>query len=174
MRGGPCLNAITMPHWRVIPTLMSDTKAIRAALYHQDTTPSKRQLRAARTRAEALSPVRILVSFLTLPLLALSVALSIYVRTSIYDPPDAIAHLVARGGCDAALSIGLAPSYRGGLGYHARNDVDGNGVACDSTDILPVEVVENPIISKPVAIQNTSARIRMTGGAKFVRPQTKP
>lgn len=152
---------------------MSETQAIRSALYH-DEGPSKRQIRATRTRAEALSPVRILFSFLTLPLLALSVALSIYVRTSIYDPPEAIAHLVARGGCDAARSIGLAPSYRGGLGYHARNDVDGDGVACDGTEVLPVEVVENSTTSEPVAIQNTSARVRMTGGAKFVRPQAQP
>jgi hypothetical protein len=153
---------------------MSQTEAIRAALYYQDATPSKRQLRAARTRAEALSPVRILFSLLTLPLLALSVALSIYIRTSDYDPPDAVAHLVARGGCDAARSIGLAPSYRGGLGYHARNDADGDGVACDAIEVLSVGVVENFVISKPVAIQNTSARVRMTGGAKFVKPQVKP
>lgn len=153
---------------------MSETEAIRAALYYQDATPSKREIRAARTRAEALSPVRIMVRLLTLPLLALSVALSIYVRTSDYEPRDAIAHLVARGGCDAARSIGLAPSYRGGLGYHARNDMDGDGVACDGTEILPVEVVENSTNSVPVAIQDSFVRTHMTGGAKFVRPQVKP
>lgn len=152
---------------------MSEIQAIRAALYHEE-GPSKRQLRAARTRAEVLSPVRIILSILTLPPLALSVALSIYIRTSDYDPPDAVAHLLARGGCGAARSVGLAPSYRGGLGYHARNDVDGDGVACDGTEVLSVEVVENSVLSKPVAIQNTSASIRMKGGAKFVKPQTKP
>jgi len=152
---------------------MSETEAIRAALYH-DEAPSKRELRAARTRAEALSPVRILMRLLTLPPLALAVALTIYIRTSDYDPPEAIAHLVARGGCDAARSIGLAPSYRGGIGYHARNDMDGDGVACDGTKVLLVEVVGNVTVSEPVAIQDTSARIRMTGGAKFVRPQAKP
>ncbi|MCF6233812.1 MAG: excalibur calcium-binding domain-containing protein [Rhodobacteraceae bacterium] len=153
---------------------MSETKAIRAALYYQDKTPSKREIRAARTRAEALSPVRIMVRLLTLPLVALSVALSMYVRTSDYDPPEALAHLVARGGCDAARSVGLAVSYRGGLGYHARNDADGNGVACDSAEVLPVAVVENSVITEPVAIQDTFARTRMTGGAKFVKPQVKP
>lgn len=168
------INATTLPHCCAISAHMSETETIRAALYYQDATPSKRELRAARTRAKALSPVRIIFSLLTLPLLALSVAVSIYIRTSDYDPPEAIAHLVARGGCDVARSIGLAPSHRGGLGYHARNDADGDGVACDGTEVLLVEVVEKSVISEPVAIQNTSARVRMTGGAKFVKPQVKP
>jgi hypothetical protein len=47
-------------------------------------------------------------------------------------------------------------------------------VACDAIEVLSVGVVENFVISKPVAIQNTSARVRMTGGAKFVKPQVKP
>lgn len=150
--------------------VMSETQAIRAALYH-DEGPTKRQLRAARTRADTLSPVRIILSILTLPPLAFSVALSMYVRTSDYDPPQAIAHLVARGGCDAARSMGLAPSYLGGLGYHARNDVNGDGVACDDAD---AHLVENMAISNPVAIQSTFARTHMTGGAKFVKPVAKP
>jgi len=105
---------------------------------------------------------------------ALGVAVSLYVRTSPYDPPDAFAHLVARASCDAARTVGLAPSYRGELGYHARNDADGDGVACErlyrfgapSEEILaPAQSVE---IAAPVSAKGTPNR--MMGGAKFVKP----
>lgn len=152
--------------------VMSQMDDLRHALCH-DETPSRRQMRAARTRAEALAPGRILMSLLTLPVLALGVALSIYMKTSEYDPPDALAHLVALAGCDAAQSIGLAPSYRGGLGYHAKNDSDGNGVACEVTagfDAGPVQTgpVQDVAFSEPVVKRGNSARI--VGGAKFLTP----
>jgi len=150
---------------------MSQTDGLRRAM-RKNPTPSRRERRAARTCAQALSPIRIFFSLLSLPVLAVSVALSVYIRTSDYDPPDALAHLVARFGCGAATSIGLAPSYRGGLGYHARNDPDGDGVACDVVagfDAMPVQAVEN---SAPVAapVQTRDFSQRMSGGAKFVKP----
>lgn len=153
---------------------MSEMNDLRRALYHEE-TPSRRETRAARTRAQALAPGRILMSLLTLPVLAFAVAVSIYIRTSEFDPPDALAHLVARAGCDAARSIGLAPSYRGGLGYHARNDANGDGVACDLAEV-GAGAVDGPIagsaqevvFSKPVARPDGAERI--VGGAKFVKP----
>ncbi len=158
---------------------MSDMDDLRRALYH-DEAPSRREIRAARTRAQALAPGRILMRLLTLPLLALGVALSIYIRTSDYDPPDALAHLMARGGCDAARYVGLAPAYQGGLGYHARNDADGDGVACaalaaSDSDAGPESVTE--IATGPVhdeafgePVPTRGSGLRMVGGAKFVKP----
>lgn len=145
---------------------MSRADSIRRALYHDD-TPSKRERRAAHTRAQALAPGRILMSLITLPVLAFGVAMSIYIRTSDYDPPDALAHLVARGGCDAARYVGLAPAFRGGLGYHLRNDADGDGVACEAAGI-GAGPVRNAAFSAAVPKQKSTARI--VSGAKFVMP----
>ena len=107
------------------------------------------------------------MSLLTLPIVAGGVAVSLYVRTSPYEAADALAHLVARGGCDAARSIGLAPAYRGGLGYHARNDADGDGVACESVG-FDVGRVQDVAISPPTP--QSSSSVRIVGGAKFVKP----
>ena len=133
---------------------------------------SRREKRAARTRAEVLSPGRIVMSLLSLPLVAGGVAASLYVHTSPYDPPDAFAHLMARAGCDAARSVGLAPAYRGELGYHAKNDADGDGVACERVyrfGSAPVQSVEvaGPA-PDPGPMQGSPDR--MLGGARFVKP----
>ncbi len=152
---------------------MSETESIRRALY-PDEAPSKRQRRAARTRAQALAPGRIIKSLLSLPVLALGVAMSVYIRTSPYEPPAALAHLIARVGCDAARSVGLAPAFRGALGYHARNDADNDGVACESADFrvrLPQDSVQAQQETQlPVLAQPQGASVRMAGGAKFIRP----
>ena len=130
--------------------------------------PTRRERRADRTRAEALPPVRILLRLLMLPALAGGVALSVYLRTSPYEAPQAMMHLIARTGCDAAGYIGLAPSYRGELGYHARNDVDGDGVACEAAVSFGSAPLQGQGLTAPAPTNSPAPR--MTGGAKFVRP----
>ena len=89
---------------------MTQLDQLKHAMRHDpEPTLSKRQIRAARTRAHAFSPVRIGMSLLGFPIVTASVALSLYIRTSAYEPPAALAHLVARVSCDAARSVGLAP-----------------------------------------------------------------
>jgi len=146
---------------------MSNFDELKRAM-HPEQPESRREKRAARTRARALSPARIVMSLLSLPLVAGGVAVSIYIRTSDYDPPQALAHLVARAGCDASLYVGLAPAYRGGLGYHARNDADGDGVACEVSvqyDMAPAQSTE---IAAPAPVRETPDR--KVSGAKFVKP----
>lgn len=129
---------------------------------------TRRHRRAARDRARALSPLRFALRLLAVPGLTLVVALSLYVRTSPHEPEAAIRHLIARTGCDSARSVGLATARRGELGYHARNDADGDGVACNGT---PVEVAG----AEPARVATTrtdagGSATRYVGGAKFVRP----
>lgn len=118
---------------------MSDYPDLRAT-FRDDPTPSKRQIRAARTVAEAVSIRRILWKILMTPLVALGIAMTIYVWTSPYERTDALRHLVALSGCEAAQGIGLSPAFAGELGYHAKNDPDGDGVACDTPEIAAVHV----------------------------------
>lgn len=154
---------------------MSQPDDLKFAMRHV-AEPSKREIRAARTRAQALSPWRIFKSVLSLPIITIVVATSLYIRTSDYDPPDALAHLVARTGCDAARYIGLAPSFRGELGYHARNDPDGDGVACQGPGLGQGRTIESVILdatapqTDPVPDPTPGLSNRMVNGAKFVRP----
>lgn len=144
---------------------MSTSTDLRRALRHNSAlTP--RQLRAARTRARALSPWRIALKLCSIPFIFVSVAVSVYIRTSEYEPPQALAHLIARVDCDRARAVGLAPAYRGGLGYHARNDADGNGVACEQGNRLAAAVVDRDTVTTSAP----KAPVRMVGGAKFVTP----
>ena len=129
----------------------------------EDRKPSRREARAARTRAKALSPVRILIQVLLLPLVTLSVTVSIYVRTSPYDRDGALRHLAALSGCDTAAAMGLAPAFEGGIGYHKRNDPDGDGIACEDAKQV-VSIPDDPAYAAPVAPEQTA------GGAKFLRP----
>jgi hypothetical protein len=116
----------------------------------------RRLVRAAEECRRAYSPGRLLLRVLGIPFLAASVGLSIYIRTSDLPPKVAVADLVARGGCKAAAAVGMAPAYRGSPGYHAANDPDGDGVACD----VPAALAGAP--AEPVG--------RQVGGAKFLRP----
>ncbi len=145
---------------------MNQTEALKSALL-QDAPQSKRQLRAARTRARALSPVRILRLLLAVPVVAAGLTVSIYIRTSPYEPPDALRHLIALSGCSAAVKVGVAPAYAGELGYHLRNDPDGDGVACGS-EVAGVATFQFEPAQKPVV--NGSQPVRAVGGAKFLRP----
>ncbi|MEX0365735.1 MAG: excalibur calcium-binding domain-containing protein [Ruegeria sp.] len=134
----------------------------------QNRRVSRRQRRAEALRARALSPARIILSVLVgFPLMTASVALGVYLRTSPYEPAEAMLHLIARAGCDAAESVGMAPAYRGWPGYHARNDADGDGVACEPQRQAE-QVAVQPRNASPA--QAPEPRQRTLGGAKFVRP----
>ena len=130
---------------------------------------SRRQIRAARTRARALSPVRILVQLLLVPVVTVALTVSIYIRTSPYEAPDALRHLLAMGGCDVAAKLNLVPNYRGEVGYHARNDADGDGVACGSAiaSVAPQAPARPAELAPVQPVQSVSSRI---SGAKFLRP----
>ena len=97
-----------------------------------------------------------ILKIVAIPFIAASVAMSLYVRTSPYRPTEALVHLVAMGGCPAAAFFGLSGMREGDLGYHARNDPDGDGVACAVPDVL--REGSDPNVT------------HKAGGAKFVRP----
>lgn len=94
---------------------------------------------------------------LGIPIVAAGIATSVYIRTSSYPPSDALRHLIARAGCKAAEAVALAPAYRGQIGYHARNDVNGDGVACQGHGFAAAEPTPD-------------GGSRRSGGAKFLRP----
>ena len=100
----------------------------------------------------------VILKLAAIPVVALAVGLSLFLRTSPYAPAEALLDLVARGGCPAAAAVGLAPARRGALGYHARNDTDGDGIACEREPAARVRAI-------PLA-----GGARRAGGAKFVRP----
>lgn len=98
---------------------------------------------------------------MSLPVITCSVALSVYLRTSPYDPAQALRHLAALHGCDTARVMGLAPAGRGQPGYHARNDSDRDGIACEPLLASATNPREAP---------GPKSQRRMQGGAKFIRP----
>lgn len=123
---------------------------------------SRRQRRAEALRRQALSPVRILIMVLALPLTTALVGAGVFLRASDYEPNEAVIHLIALAGCDAAHAVGFGPFRKGQRGYHKRNDPDGDGVACETT--------------RPTVVQHAGPRHtetpkeRSVGTAKFVRP----
>lgn len=144
---------------------MTDTQAIREALYPSPKS-SKREERAARTRAKALSPTRILMLFASLPVVAAGTALGIYIRTSPYEPVPALQHIVALAGCEAAQAVGVAPAQIGEPGYHPRYDPDQNGVACEPAP--PTQKKESGFFGLG---KDKPAERSGIGSAKFVRPE---
>ena len=144
---------------------MSEIDDLRNGL-QEDPAAIRRAQRAARTRARAMSPMRVARYLLYLPVLTAVIGLSVYIRTSPYEPPEAVMHLAALAGCEAAGWVGVAPSRRGDPGYHARNDHDGDGVACEAQDSLGGAVRQSAGAPAPSA----EARPRMVGSAKFVKP----
>ena len=124
----------------------------------------RRARRADRTRAQALSPVRILTQLLFLPVAVVAITISVYIRTSPYERTDALRHLAAMAGCDTAASMGLAPARAGELGYHARNDPDGDGVACGTAR------GPGPTLADWAAAAPPDTAGRSAGGAKFLKP----
>ncbi|MFQ6547704.1 excalibur calcium-binding domain-containing protein [Aestuariibius sp. 2305UL40-4] len=118
----------------------------------------RRSARAERELAKTFSPVNLLIRIIFLPLTVALVAFGVYLRTSPYSPAEAALHLVPLAGCEAAKKFGLAPAQRGGLGYHSKNDPDGDGIACDAG------------VLRVTAPSNTTVPDRSSTGAKFVRP----
>lgn len=145
---------------------MSDDTNLRQAL-RGPAKLSRRERRAIVTRAKALSPLRILLQVLLVPVVTVALTVSIYIRTSPYERTDALRHLAALAGCDTARSMGLAPAYEGQLGYHARNDKDGDGVACGEAVIVSSVLPEIPAMSAGAVDDPGTHRV---SGAKFVKP----
>lgn len=145
---------------------MSDVDALKIAFREGNpVTPReirrlRRAQRADRTRREALSPVRILMNVLLIPLIAAVLTVSIYLRASPFERQDALRHLVALTGCSAAEKVGLVRAREGAPGYHLRNDLDGDGIACNE-GVRRVETV-------PAGAG--SGRHIPVRGAKFLRP----
>lgn len=132
----------------------------------QDGAVSRRSLRRHRRadeqRRRALSPLRILLMVLALPLTTGIIAVGTYLRATDKDRPDAVLHLVALAGCDAAKAIGFDTFREGEAGYHPRNDPDGNGIACERTaPTASVQQAPQPAEQPPT---------RQVGNAKFLRP----
>lgn len=149
---------------------MSDLVTLKQT-FSDDPAMTRRSRRAMRTRARALSVPRLLLGILMIPVVAAGLTVSIFIRTSDYDPPDALRHLLALGGCDIAARVLLAPAREGELGYHRRNDPDGDGVAC--ADRMPRDVYphSDTIVSKPIPSRAPPENApRIVGGAKFLRP----
>ncbi len=151
---------------------MSDTDALKDVFRATSKRVERRERRAAKTRAQALSPMRILFRVILIPVTTIALTVSIYLRTSPYERSDAIRHLAAMAGCEATRAVGLAPAFRGGIGYHERNDPDGDGVACGSA---PGDATQ-PFFAAPAfgapatPPEAPGVPPRMFGGAKFVKP----
>ncbi len=150
---------------------MSDVDALKEA-FRAEHKPSRRERRARATFAHALSPTRILGQVLLVPVVTIALTVSIYVRTSPYERPDALRHLAAMAGCDTARSMGLAPAFEGEIGYHKRNDADGNGIACETARNPLAGIVARTLSALPVPDERgyEPRDLRMDGGAKFVKP----
>ncbi len=144
---------------------MSDHDALKSAFRSAEKPP--RVLagagRADRTRAVALSPMRNLFRVLMIPIVTLSVTVGIYVQISPYERQETLMHLAAMAGCDTALKFGLSDMHEGELGFHARNDTDGNGIACESGDRVAA-------LETGAAPTGDVVEIRQSSGAKFVKP----
>lgn len=141
----------------------SKAQKTQAVAVQKTDKPTKGAERAAKERARFLSPRRIIFLILSAPVIAGAMAISLYIRTSPHTPQNAMLHLVAMAGCEGAAVVGLAPAAKGRLGYHARNDSDGNGVACEAGDqIAKAEQERLP--------GGQSGDARVVGGAKFLRP----
>nr|WP_108860161.1 MULTISPECIES: excalibur calcium-binding domain-containing protein [Ruegeria] len=134
----------------------SNKKNQRAAARHR---------RADALRRRALSPVRIIFMILMLPATTAAIAVGVFLRTSEFESPDALLHLVALAGCQAAEALVPGPYWDGEPGYHARNDTDGDGVACGAT--APQFATPQPAADPQPA---AAAPQRQVGTAKFVRP----
>lgn len=149
------------------PVPSVEPKFQKQAGWAAKTAAGSRSSKAAAERAEkarrglraAYSPVSILLRLAFAPVVAASVALSLYISTSPFAPDKALGHLLAMGGCEPAAAVGLAPAPAGSPGYHTPLDRDGNGVSCTPED-LALAGVEMP---------GAAGEIR-SSGAKFIRP----
>ncbi len=140
----------------------------------KDTDPNprlaRRQRRADALRRQALSPLRILLMVLALPLTTGMIAIGVYLRVSDYERHEAVIHLVALAGCDAVGMLGFGPFREGGPGYHKRNDPDGDGVACGSFDLQRPRNVAMPGNTQSDSQNLQTPKQRTVGTAKFLKP----
>lgn len=141
---------------------MSDDTSLRSAFLTPE-KPSKNVRRARRSVREALSPFRILWRIAMVPVVTLSLTIGIFARYGPYEQEDALKHLYAMKGCDAAAEVGLSGAFAGELGYHSKNDPDGDGIACP---------VDNPLNTRASAtpVEAAESTPRVSTGAKFIRP----
>ena len=61
----------------------------------------------------------------------MSVGIGQFMVTNRWPVDVKIRHLLAAVNCSTARAVGLAPSYRGEPGYHAKLDRDDDGIACE-------------------------------------------
>lgn len=123
---------------------------------------NRRHQRADAARRHALSPMRIFFMVLILPLTIGLMAASIFLRISEYEKDEALIHLIALAGCKATQAVGAGPFRKGQPGYHARYDIDNDGVSC--------ETIGPSHATYTLPQQGGSEPIRSVGNAKFVRP----
>lgn len=131
---------------------MEEQDALKSALRGPINAPKGRSLRADVTRAQALSPLRLVVTIATAPISAVCVALGFYISASPFNETDALRDFVALTGCDAAIAVGAAPAKIGEPGYHLKNDPEGDGVACG------VPALARPAPSRPAPSRPASSR----------------
>ncbi len=130
-------------------------------LFTDPNTPARR-MRADTVRRRALSPVRIAIMILMLPVTTAAIAVTVYTRTSEFGREEALFHLIAMAGCPVAEAIIPGPFFEGLPGYHRRNDPDGDGIACDPQ--LQAAPPQDPQTAQP------DPAGRAVGNAKFLRP----
>ncbi|WP_170414759.1 excalibur calcium-binding domain-containing protein [Ruegeria atlantica] len=124
-----------------------------------------RHRRANATRRRALSPVRIILMILMLPATTAAIAVGVFLRTSEFEHQEALLHLIALAGCHAAEALVPGPYRDGEPGYHARNDTNGDGIACGTA--VPQYAAPKPAAA-PQPVE--APQQRQVGTAKFVRP----
>ncbi|WP_254446006.1 excalibur calcium-binding domain-containing protein [Ruegeria sp. HKCCD7255] len=127
----------------------------------------RRHAKAERLRKKALSPLRILLMIVALPLTTAMLVLAIYPRATSFERHEAIIHLVAMAGCDAVAAIGFGHFREGEPGYHKKYDPDGDGVSCPSVFHAQVPLTAEAL--KPVSTQAPAPR--SVGSAKFITPE---
>ncbi len=126
-----------------------------------DPTLRGRDRASGADQRTGLSPARLVMLALTSPVFIVTMAVIIYFAASPFSIPETARHTVALGGCDAARSVGLAPAREGQPGYHAIHDADKNGVSCEARRAKS---------QRFVAANRGKKKVRMVGGAKFIRP----
>ncbi|WP_245709743.1 excalibur calcium-binding domain-containing protein [Ruegeria halocynthiae] len=131
---------------------------------------TRRQRRADALRRQALSPLRILLMVLALPLTTGMIAIGVYLRISDFERHEAVIHLVALAGCDTVQRIVQGPFFEGRPGYHKRNDPDGDGVACGSPGLQKPRNVAMPGGARSAPQSVEAPKERTVGTAKFLKP----
>lgn len=129
---------------------------------------SRRQRKAEAVRRKALSPIRILLMVLALPLTTGIIAIGVYLRVTDYDRTEAVVHLMALAGCDVVGKVVAGPFREGEAGYHKRNDPDGDGVACGTLPPRAMPGTPRAVPDVPRAVQ--APKQRNVGTAKFLKP----